>query len=161
MAASLAILALMTAALVAALGGSGSSRHVEAQAEPVELVGSVKAVPSPNNKKSDDVGVCAYSKAENKHHFKKVPKPKKEGKDAKDSSLVKELEKGGQVADSPSDCKELNDILADPPEGHEAEGEEAGSEDGPTVDAPPAAVEGEEIFGAFGSGKSGSQAVGQ
>ena len=161
MAAVLSILGIMAAVLVAALGGSNLARHGQAQAEPVEVVGDVKAVPSPNNKKSDDVGVCAYSEAENKHHFKKVPKPKKEGKDAESSSLVKELEKGGQVADSPGDCKELNAILADPPKGHEAEEEVVAEGIGPTVDAPPAAIDGEKVFETPGPDQSGPQAAGQ
>lgn len=159
MAAVLAILALMTAVLVSALGSSAAGRD-QAQVEPGEAMGGVKAVPSPNNKRSDDAGVCAYSEAENKHHFKKIPKPKKEGKTADDSSLVKELEKGGQVANSPKDCRELNDILADPPKENEAE-EVIAQEDGPIVDAPPAAIEGEEIFGKPAPAQSGPQAARQ
>lgn len=161
-AAVLAVLALATAVSVAALGGNGSGRSDQVKAGPAESVDGVKAVPSANNKKSDDVGVCAYSEAENKHHFKKVPKPKKEGKDAQSSSLVKELEKGGQVADSSKDCKELNAILADPPKGHEAEGgEDVSREDGPAADAPPAAIEGEESFGTSVQDQSDPQTAGQ
>lgn len=159
--AMLAVIALGAVTSVAAFGSGETSRSGEAQAG-ADVEEGVRAVPSPNNKKSDDVGVCAYSEAENKHHFKKVPKPKKEGKAGKDSSLIKEIEKGGQVADSPAYCEELNAILADPPKGHEAvEEREAASEDGPVVEAPSAAVEGEKVFETSEGNQGGSQAAGQ
>lgn len=148
---SVTLAAVLLLAMLA-WGVAMPGRADDAPAANLVAVDSVDAVPAPNNKNSDEVGVCVYSEAQNKHSFKKLPKPKKEGKEAKDSTLAKEIKKGGQVANSASDCDEFNAMIANPSK-HEHQDDVIDGENldfkadsGPVVKPSPEAVEGLKVF---------------
>ncbi len=96
-----------------------------------------KMTDAPNNKNSSEVGVCVYDEARNRHHFRKMPKPKKS---ETNSEFQKERSRGGQVANSPADCDRLNALLANPPKDeHDSDLKPA---DGPPKKASPSGAEG-------------------
>lgn len=155
----LVVAAEVVYAFVAPPGAEAGDGEVQAGLVKSE---SVQAKEAPNNKNSDKAGVCSYSAKDDKLYFKRVPKPKTEGKAPEDSQIVQELKRGGSVANSPADCDRLNDAAANPPEHeHSSDGvvvDDPGSEmpdSGETVEPSPEAVEGMEVAKEIESGKTG------
>lgn len=103
----LALVAVTVSAATVAERGGEEQAYLEADA---------KARKTSNNEGKAAPGMCVYSKADNEHTFRNVPKADDPQDSDETPEILEEIEGGAQFADSPDDCNELNAIIANPPQ---------------------------------------------